>query len=167
MNVVVVVLLVVAAVAALLLAANVVGKVRTAVGSRKKPPGGVTDLTAGAGLSSAAKMATAFDEKSTARAPHSIAVGWHPQRSPLGRRYLVTAQLDVPILALGAAGSGKTSGLAIPAIREYGSTGPVLGLSIKFDLMKATLAARAAAGRVFAFDPGNTLPPELVRYRMK
>ncbi len=63
------------------------------------------------------------------------------------------------LIAFGPPQSGKSSGLAIPALLEW--HGPVLASSIKTDLLAATEARRRALGPVFVFDPfalGGTTP---------
>jgi type IV secretion system protein VirD4 len=55
------------------------------------------------------------------------------------------------LLVVGPTQSGKTSGLAVPAILEW--AGPVVATSVKTDLVAATRAARARRGRVAVYDP--------------
>lgn len=55
------------------------------------------------------------------------------------------------LLVLGATRSGKTTGLAIPAILEW--PGPVLCTSTKGDLVDHTAGYRSTLGRVQVFDP--------------
>lgn len=55
------------------------------------------------------------------------------------------------IVAFGPPQSGKSAGLAIPALLEW--RGPAVASSIKTDLLATTLARRRALGRVFVFDP--------------
>jgi type IV secretion system protein VirD4 len=55
------------------------------------------------------------------------------------------------LAVIGPTQSGKTSGLAIPAILHW--AGPVLAASVKTDLVRDTLARRAELGRVWCFDP--------------
>jgi hypothetical protein len=55
------------------------------------------------------------------------------------------------LLVLGATRSGKTTGLAIPAILEW--PGPVLCTSTKGDLVDDTAGYRSTLGRVQVFDP--------------
>jgi type IV secretion system protein VirD4 len=55
------------------------------------------------------------------------------------------------VLAIGPSQCGKTSALAIPAILEW--AGPVVALSVKSDLMAATIARRRRLGQVRVFDP--------------
>ncbi|MGF7234155.1 MAG: type IV secretory system conjugative DNA transfer family protein, partial [Frankia sp.] len=57
------------------------------------------------------------------------------------------------ILAVGPSQCGKTAALAIPAILEW--DGPVVALSVKNDLMGATLARRRRVGQVQVFDPAR------------
>jgi type IV secretion system protein VirD4 len=61
-------------------------------------------------------------------------------------------------MVIGPTQSGKTASLAIPAI--LGWPGPVVAASVKSDLMRDTLAARRAVGRVWRIDPaGSTGDP--------
>jgi type IV secretion system protein VirD4 len=67
-----------------------------------------------------------------------------------GRR-LLRGQHRHALVAFGPPQSGKSSGLAIPALLEW--DGPAVASSIKTDLLGATLARRQAQGDVFVFDP--------------
>ncbi|HYB43788.1 MAG TPA: type IV secretory system conjugative DNA transfer family protein, partial [Candidatus Methylomirabilis sp.] len=55
------------------------------------------------------------------------------------------------LVAFGPPQSGKSAGLAIPALLEW--QGPAVASSIKTDLLSVTLAARRRLGPVFVFDP--------------
>jgi type IV secretion system protein VirD4 len=66
-----------------------------------------------------------------------------------GRR--VYAERRQALVAFGPPQSGKSAGLAIPALLEW--RGPAVASSIKTDLLGATLSRRRALGRVFVFDP--------------
>ena len=66
-----------------------------------------------------------------------------------GRR--VYAEQRHAIVAFGPPQSGKSAGLAIPALLEW--EGPAVASSIKTDLLGATLKRRNAIGPVFVFDP--------------
>ncbi len=57
------------------------------------------------------------------------------------------------IVVLGPTRCGKTTALAVPAILEW--DGPVIALSVKSDLMGATIDARRRRGDVKVFDPGD------------
>ena len=71
----------------------------------------------------------------------------------LGRheRQLVAAEPRASVMVVAPAQTGKTVGLAVPAILEW--DGPVLATSVKGDLTHDTLAARAQQGDVRLFDP--------------
>jgi type IV secretion system protein VirD4 len=71
----------------------------------------------------------------------------------LGRheRRLVAAEPRASVMVVAPAQTGKTVGLAIPAILQW--DGPVLATSVKGDLTHDTLAARAQQGDVRLFDP--------------
>lgn len=66
-------------------------------------------------------------------------------------RALVATESGHSLLVVGPTQSGKTTGLAIPAI--LGWDGPVVATSVKADLVCATAAARAAKGPVTIYDP--------------
>jgi len=55
------------------------------------------------------------------------------------------------VVVVGPSQCGKTAALAVPAILEW--SGPVLALSVKSDLMAATIARRRRMGEVRVFDP--------------
>jgi type IV secretory pathway TraG/TraD family ATPase VirD4 len=78
--------------------------------------------------------------------------------SPAGRlalgRYrgrLLHAEERHALVAFGPPQSGKSAGLAVPALLEW--HGPAVASSIKTDLLACTLARRRALGPVFVFDP--------------
>jgi len=67
-----------------------------------------------------------------------------------GRRF-VAVERSQSVLVVGPTQSGKTSGIAIPAILEW--DGPIVATSVKTDLVEATSVWRERRGRVFVFDP--------------
>ncbi len=67
-----------------------------------------------------------------------------------GRR-LLRAEERHALVAFGPPQSGKSAGLAIPALLEW--QGPAVASSIKTDLLGTTLERRRALGEVFIFDP--------------
>jgi len=71
----------------------------------------------------------------------------------IGRRH-VAAEEKASVLVIAPPQSGKTTGLAIPAILEW--PGPVLATSVKTDLLRETLARRQQLGDVDVFDPTAT-----------
>jgi len=73
-----------------------------------------------------------------------LVLGRHRGRS-------LRAEQHHALVAFGPPQSGKSSGLAIPALLEW--QGPAVASSIKTDLLGATLARRRQLGRVFVFDP--------------
>ena len=77
-----------------------------------------------------------------------IVVGSH------GRRELVAAERRQSVLVVGPSQSGKTSGIAIPAICAW--DGPVLATSVKADLLEHTLEQRRRRGRVAVYDPAGS-----------
>src|SRR5439155_21033444 len=54
----------------------------------------------------------------------------------------------------GPSQAGKTTGVAIPAILEW--DGAALATSVKTDLLRDTIDARAEIGKVQLFDPSGT-----------
>jgi type IV secretion system protein VirD4 len=64
---------------------------------------------------------------------------------------LIAAQANASTLIVAPAQSGKTSGLATPAILEW--EGPLLATSVKGDLLVDTYEARRRVGEVRVFDP--------------
>jgi len=70
----------------------------------------------------------------------------------VGRR-LVAAERGQSLLVVGPTQSGKTTGLAVPALLEW--DGPVLATSVKTDLVRAAHRRRAALGEVLVFDPAG------------
>lgn len=74
-------------------------------------------------------------------------------RLVLGRRggRLLYAEERHALVAFGPPQSGKSAGIAIPALLEW--TGPAVASSIKTDLLSATRARREALGEVLVFDP--------------
>ncbi len=75
------------------------------------------------------------------------------QRLVLGRHRgrLLYAEERHALVAFGPPQSGKSAGLAVPALLEW--DGPAVASSIKTDLLAATIARRRSLGRVFVFDP--------------
>ena len=92
-------------------------------------------------------------------------------RTPSGRLILgkhrgrpLYAEARHALIAFGPPQSGKSAGLAVPALLEW--RGPAVASSIKTDLLAVSLARRRALGPVFVFDPfalsgsgGNTWSP--------
>ncbi|MGH9123061.1 MAG: type IV secretory system conjugative DNA transfer family protein [Acidimicrobiales bacterium] len=77
-------------------------------------------------------------------------------RLVLGRAkgVLLATESRHSVLVIGPTQSGKTTGLAIPAILEW--AGPVLATSVKDDLARGSLAWRRGLGRCWIFDPTGT-----------
>jgi type IV secretion system protein VirD4 len=69
---------------------------------------------------------------------------------------LLYAEQRHALVAFGPPQSGKSAGLAVPALLEW--NGPAVASSIKTDLLSATIARRQALGRVFVFDPFRLAP---------
>jgi type IV secretion system protein VirD4 len=67
------------------------------------------------------------------------------------RGRLLRAEQRHALVAFGPPQSGKSAGLAIPALLEW--QGPAVASSIKTDLLAATLRRRRELGAAFVFDP--------------
>jgi type IV secretion system protein VirD4 len=67
---------------------------------------------------------------------------------------LLATEARHSVLALGPTQSGKTSGLAVPALLEW--SGPVIATSVKDDLAAASLGWRSGQGPCWVFDPTET-----------
>jgi type IV secretion system protein VirD4 len=65
----------------------------------------------------------------------------------------VAAEGGHSLLVIGPTQSGKTSGLAVPALLEW--DGPVVAASVKTDLVDHTISWRARRGRVSVYDPSG------------
>jgi type IV secretion system protein VirD4 len=79
-----------------------------------------------------------------------------PGRIILGRTpglggWLLAAQDCHSVLVFGPTDSHKTSAVVIPAILDW--TGPLVATSVKPDVLRATMAARARKGEVLVLDP--------------
>jgi type IV secretion system protein VirD4 len=66
------------------------------------------------------------------------------------------------VLVVGPTQSGKTSGLAVPAVLEW--EGPVVAASVKADLLRDTRTWRQSQGPVWVFDPTRSIGPETARW---
>jgi type IV secretion system protein VirD4 len=66
-------------------------------------------------------------------------------------RHLLAVERGHSLLVVGPTQSGKTSGLAIPALLEW--EGPVVAASVKSDLLRHTAGWRATRGTVWVYDP--------------
>jgi type IV secretion system protein VirD4 len=107
---------------------------------------------------SGARWARSRDLRALRRRPRSAARarrrrGPRDQRLTLGRRAgrLICAEHRHALVAFGPPQSGKSAGLAVPALLEW--RGPAVASSIKTDLFAATAGRRRALGDVFVFDP--------------
>lgn len=67
---------------------------------------------------------------------------------------LVAAGRGESVLVVGPPRSGKSAGIAIPALLEW--QGPVICTSVKPDLVDATIARRSQLGEALVFDPTLT-----------
>jgi type IV secretion system protein VirD4 len=71
-----------------------------------------------------------------------------------GTRRLLATEARHSVLVLGPTQSGKTSGLAVPALLEW--SGPVIATSVKDDLAATSLSWRGRQGPCWVFDPTGT-----------
>jgi type IV secretion system protein VirD4 len=75
----------------------------------------------------------------------------------VGRRLVATEQQH-SVVVIGPAGTGKTTGFAIPALLEW--DGPVVATSVKGDLLEHTIDRRRRLGEMWVYDPtGSTGQP--------
>jgi type IV secretion system protein VirD4 len=72
----------------------------------------------------------------------------------ISRNRLIAAERGHSLLVVGPTQSGKTTGLAAPAITEW--DGPVVAASVKGDLARLTIEARSKSGGVHVYDPLGT-----------
>jgi type IV secretion system protein VirD4 len=84
-----------------------------------------------------------------------LRVGHEEGRLVVGRhgRRLVAVEARHSLLVLGPTQSGKTTGLAVPAILEW--PGPVVATSTKGDLVDDTIGWRRRLGQVHVYDPAG------------
>ncbi|MDF1595727.1 MAG: type IV secretory system conjugative DNA transfer family protein [Acidimicrobiia bacterium] len=76
-----------------------------------------------------------------------------PGRLTLGtvHRRLIATEAQHSVAVIGPAGTGKTTGFAIPALLEW--DGPVIATSVKGDLLEHTIDHRRTIGDTYVFDP--------------
>ncbi|HUA94382.1 MAG TPA: type IV secretory system conjugative DNA transfer family protein [Acidimicrobiales bacterium] len=86
--------------------------------------------------------------------PGRLVLGSLARRNGRPGRTLLAAEPAQSVAVIGPTQSGKTSGLAVPAILSW--EGPVLAASVKTDLARDTISWRRRLGRVWCFDPGGT-----------
>ncbi|HUO48789.1 MAG TPA: type IV secretory system conjugative DNA transfer family protein, partial [Acidimicrobiales bacterium] len=67
------------------------------------------------------------------------------------QRRLLAVEGGHSLLVVGPTQSGKTSGLAVPALLEW--EGPVVAASVKSDLLRHTVDWRSRRGTVWVYDP--------------
>ena len=102
-----------------------------------------------------ARWASGRDLLSLRRPRRPLGWGSHDQAGRLllgrsGARRLYAEERHA-VVAFGPPQSGKSAGLAVPALLEW--NGPAIASSIKTDLLAVTVARRRVLGRVFVFDP--------------
>jgi type IV secretion system protein VirD4 len=71
-------------------------------------------------------------------------------------RRLVATEKRHSVLVVGPTQSGKTTGLAVPALLEW--RGPAVAVSVKTDLAENTLRHRSRQGKVWVYDPKRSTP---------
>ncbi len=81
--------------------------------------------------------------------PNRLVLGWAGRRGLRHRTLANEARHSV--LVVGPTQSGKTSGLAIPAVLDW--TGPVVATSVKDDVATVTMPYRSSVGPCWIFDP--------------
>jgi type IV secretion system protein VirD4 len=124
--------------------------------------GALAALAARLGLSSraarrrrgGARWAGSAEVRSLRRGPGALGRGpGSGQRLVLGRHRgrLLYAEERHALVAFGPPQSGKSAGLAVPALLEW--QGPAVASSIKTDLLAVTVARRRSLGNVYVFDP--------------
>jgi type IV secretion system protein VirD4 len=108
----------------------------------------------GYGASPGARWASPGDLPMLRIGRRSGAAGQH--RLVLGRlgRATLATEARHSVLVLGPTQSGKTSGLAVPAMLEW--SGPVISTSVKGDLVSLTRSWRDQLGTSWVFDPSGT-----------
>lgn len=76
-----------------------------------------------------------------------------PGRLTLGTvgRRLIATEAQHSVAVIGPAGTGKTTGFAIPALLEW--DGPAIATSVKGDLLEHTIDRRRSIGDTYVFDP--------------
>jgi type IV secretion system protein VirD4 len=110
---------------------------------RAAPPGSLRKRDGGARWAGTAEL----------RALRSRARAGTGARLVLGRRggRLMFAEQRHALVAFGPPQSGKSAGLAVPALLEW--EGPAVASSIKTDLLAVTAKRRRELGTVYVFDP--------------
>lgn len=68
---------------------------------------------------------------------------------------MLAAEARHSVMVVGPTQSGKTTGIAIPAILEW--RGPLLAMSVKADLLRETVEWRGSVGEVQYYDPTGSL----------
>jgi type IV secretion system protein VirD4 len=102
------------------------------------------------------RRGTASNDWARARDLHRLRIRYRDRgRLVIGTasRRRVAVESRHSLLVLGPTQSGKTTGLAIPAILEW--PGPVVATSVKGDLVDDTIGWRSHLGDVHVFDPGG------------
>ncbi len=133
-----------------LLAAAAAAVVGVAARTGSLAPG--AERRAGARFAASGELAALRARRLTASLGRRQA-GERGARLSLGRHHgrLLRGEYRHALVAFGPPQSGKSSGLAIPALLEW--DGPAVASSIKTDLLAATLARRQALGEALVFDP--------------
>jgi type IV secretion system protein VirD4 len=126
-----------------LLIANAVDRIRAA-GFSRSPGARSAGSSRSARWASRAELRTLRSRGGGSGQGSRLALGYSSGR-------LLHAEQRHALVAFGPPQSGKSAGLAIPALLEW--NGPVVASSIKTDLLAATIACRRALGTTLIFDP--------------
>ena len=113
----------------------------------------LTTVASRTGLTAIFRRAPAGARWATGGELRALHGGAGSGRLALGRcrGRLLYAEERHALVAFGPPQSGKSAGLAVPALLEW--DGPAVASSIKTDLLSCTLARRRELGPVFVFDP--------------
>jgi type IV secretion system protein VirD4 len=122
-------------------------------GSSRRPPGTGHHDTARWAVGSDMRRLTV--RRTTGPGWPTLRRAGHPGRLVLGQtergRRLIATEARHSVLVIGPTQSGKTTGLAVPAILEW--EGPIVATSVKDDLAAHTFAWRSTQGPCAFFDP--------------
>ena len=112
----------------------------------------------GARWAGGARWAVGRDLRASAGRPGRpiarLVLGRTPQARRVLRGGLLATEARHSVLVVGPTQSGKTSGLAVPALLEW--RGPVIATSVKDDLAATSLGWRSRHGPCWVFDPTRT-----------
>ncbi|MGH2870061.1 MAG: type IV secretory system conjugative DNA transfer family protein [Solirubrobacteraceae bacterium] len=116
---------------------------------------GRSDERSGARWGSTRDLAALHARRRTLAGPRGAREGGRLALGFRGGR-LMRAEARHALVVFGPPQSGKSAGVAIPALLEW--DGPAVASSIKTDLYQATVCRREALGEVMVFDPYGLAP---------